>query len=358
MIRIDTLLSDCASRHLTIDAIERDGLPFSRCALFGAGQRGVCMKRYFEKRGCATVAFLDNNPHKQGTFLQGVPVVSLKRFKEGQEDIPVFIASQAYKEISAQLLVAGIRDAYAIPNLSFYFMPDLMENHAEEVHAVFDLLKDEDSRKTFASIVKSYITGDDGYYAISSYEQYFHPLVKPEPGEIILDGGAFDGDTCNRSFQVSNPGRILAVEPLAASYRMLLERTKRHAERCDYVNKALWSEERLLHFACDPHAPEGNAVSTHGAVAVPATTIDTMLRDFSIERMDLIKLDVEGSERQALQGARETIERFHPKLQVCLYHSLKDLWEIPLFIESNFPGYDFHIGHHMFNPHETVLYAV
>ena len=61
---------------------------------------------------------------------------------------------------------------------------------------------------------------------------------------------------------------------------------------------------------------------------------------------------------EALLGASETINKYHPKLQVCLYHSIEDLWKIPLFIEEKFPGYLMYIGHHSLDPHETVLYAL
>ena len=71
-----------------------------------------------------------------------------------------------------------------------------------------------------------------------------------------------------------------------------------------------------------------------------------------------IKLDIEGSEMCALEGARQIIERDHPKLAVCLYHKLEDLWTIPLWIKERFREYKFYIRHHSLMSEETVLYAI
>lgn len=77
------------------------------------------------------------------------------------------------------------------------------------------------------------------------------------------------------------------------------------------------------------------------------------------DRVTTIKMDIEGSELEALKGARETIRRDKPKLAICIYHKTEDLWEIPLYIKSLIPEYRFYIRHH--GPsglYDSVLYAV
>ena len=61
-------------------------------------------------------------------------------------------------------------------------------------------------------------------------------------------------------------------------------------------------------------------------------------------------MDVEGSEKKALLGARKTIEKYHPKLYVCAYHRNEDIFELPLLINSFFDGYRFFFRQHKYLP--------
>lgn len=71
-----------------------------------------------------------------------------------------------------------------------------------------------------------------------------------------------------------------------------------------------------------------------------------------------IKMNVEGAELNALKGAKHVIEDFHPKLAICVYHILEDIWEVPSYILSLNGDYRMHIRHYSLFEFETVLYAV
>ncbi|MDR2260412.1 MAG: FkbM family methyltransferase [Azoarcus sp.] len=73
-------------------------------------------------------------------------------------------------------------------------------------------------------------------------------------------------------------------------------------------------------------------------------------------RPNLIKMDIEGAEPEALMGAKNMIARHRPHLAICLYHRLDHLWRIPLMIHEWNLGYRFHMRQHapLF---ELVLYA-
>jgi len=75
-------------------------------------------------------------------------------------------------------------------------------------------------------------------------------------------------------------------------------------------------------------------------------------------KVNTIKMDIEGSEIEAIKGAKETILRYCPKLQICVYHKMDDLWNIPLLIRSINPKYKFYLGHHSQNIFDTLLYAI
>ena len=80
-----------------------------------------------------------------------------------------------------------------------------------------------------------------------------------------------------------------------------------------------------------------------------------MIRD---ERVTFIKMDIEGSEYNALLGARETIVKDRPKLAVSIYHKKEDIWTLPSLILEMVPDYKLFFGHYSIAAAETVLYAI
>jgi FkbM family methyltransferase len=96
-----------------------------------------------------------------------------------------------------------------------------------------------------------------------------------------------------------------------------------------------------------PLLPEDNSI-----------TIDSFCAEQNVGRVDYIKMDIEGSELRALRGAHKTIQRWRPKLAVCVYHKESDLWRITNLVREKFPFYRLVLGHHSLHEEETVLYAV
>ena len=64
------------------------------------------------------------------------------------------------------------------------------------------------------------------------------------------------------------------------------------------------------------------------------TTIDTIVRELGLERLDYIKMDTEGAERSALVGASDTIRRFHPRMTIAMEHRFTDPREIPRIVAA------------------------
>ncbi|OIO02331.1 MAG: hypothetical protein AUJ49_06260 [Desulfovibrionaceae bacterium CG1_02_65_16] len=124
------------------------------------------------------------------------------------------------------------------------------------------------------------------------------------------------------------------------------------------VNKGLYSESTTLHFREDGYANGSARVAEDGEVAIEVISVDDYARESGVERVDMISLDVEGSELEVLRGARESIERFAPKLQLSLYHQLSHLWEVYETVKAMCGDYRFHVGHHTQHFNETMLYAI
>ena len=86
-------------------------------------------------------------------------------------------------------------------------------------------------------------------------------------------------------------------------------------------------------------------------------TDDAMVSRLGVSKLDLIKMDIEGAELDALKGAQNTLLRDRPKLAICLYHQLDHFWKIPQFLDSLQCGYAFRISHFTIHAEETVLFA-
>jgi hypothetical protein len=72
-----------------------------------------------------------------------------------------------------------------------------------------------------------------------------------------------------------------------------------------------------------------------------------------------IKMDIEGSELEALKGAKNTIKNQKPRLAISVYHKPEDIFEIPLYLKELVPAYKFYLRHDcLVNLTETVLYAM
>ena len=98
-----------------------------------------------------------------------------------------------------------------------------------------------------------------------------------------------------------------------------------------------------------------SAVSAFGQ-EIDARAVDSILQG---RPATVIKMDVEGCEREALWGASQTIAHFSPKLMVSLYHRNEDIFALPLLIRRLNPNYDLYIRHQLYIPAwETNLYAV
>lgn len=90
-------------------------------------------------------------------------------------------------------------------------------------------------------------------------------------------------------------------------------------------------------------------------VKIPVTSLDYSLEG---RKVTYIKKDIEGSELEALKGAKRIIKEQHPKLAICVYHKLEDIWTLPELILRYHPDYKLYVRHYLTDILDTVLYVV
>jgi len=182
---------------------------------------------------------------------------------------------------------------------------------------------------------------------------------EPQPGEIIIDAGGFQGGTAIWfADKIGELGQVHSFEPLESNYLKMKENIHRnHLEQIiTAINEGLWNINTDL-FITD-HLSASYCSADHGDLKIKVTTLDTYVQAKKLERVNFIKMDIEGSELNALKGASETIIKFKPKLAISIYHLPGDIYEIPFFIKSLVPEYQLYLSHKFKGWNETVLFAV
>jgi FkbM family methyltransferase len=188
--------------------------------------------------------------------------------------------------------------------------------------------------------------------------------VGARPGDVVLDAGACFGDTAVYfANAVGERGRVHAFDPLPAHQAVIDFNVAQNALQSRVVTVPLAVGEHSSAPA-NPSQRASDSVaqpgfSLHGAAAqdIPLVSIDDYAEQAKLQRIDFVKMDIEGYELSALKGARRSLERHRPTLAISLYHRPQDFFEIPLWLKSHFPWYRLHLEHYTIYQEETVLFA-
>lgn len=236
------------------------------------------------------------------------------------------------------------------------FTKELLEENFDKIQLVYDRLADEYSKQVYINVLSFKITGRLDYLrkCTSLPDEAYNNILRLGHCETYVDLGAYTGDTIAEFLSYTN-GRyqdIYALEPNKRNFKKLTENTK-ELHNCHIVNAAAWDKSEILVF--NAGGGRQSQVSKKG-VDTQAISVDELLAG---NKATYIKYDVEGAEGKAIDGAKNTIEKYKPKLCVALYHRAVDMFELPLQILSVNPDYKLYIRHYPYYPAwETNLFAV
>ncbi len=175
-----------------------------------------------------------------------------------------------------------------------------------------------------------------------------------QAGDTILDCGAYTGNTSAYFSQKTGPaGHVYGFEP----HPVLFEHYKRNMRELSNVtpiNCAVSRKKEILSFE---DLDSGSRITKNSSIKVYAVGIDEFVQSQKIEKIDFIKMDIEGAEEDALHGAANTIKTFKPKLALSAYHKEADILTLPRLIRAIADDYRFALRHFSNNYCETVLYC-
>lgn len=236
-----------------------------------------------------------------------------------------------------------------------FTLKDLLKNIGH-YDWLYSRLEDETSRLVFANLTAYRVLPLESFLKAAydgEHPQYFDKgIVSCGAEEVFVDCGGFTGDSAEEFIrQFGEYRRIYVYEP--------------NGDNAETCRKTLSKYRRVTVRPCGVgERPEGLSVSGSGASStlmggqeggIPVVSLDEDIR----EPITFLKMDVEGFEIPALLGAKRHIREDFPKLAICTYHIVSDMWEIPRLIDALHPGYRFYIRHYDFPQNwETVLYAI
>jgi len=236
-----------------------------------------------------------------------------------------------------------------------------LEKNSQRIKDTKELFSDERSKDIFDACMnyRAYRTRIPNHL-FSETDQYFvEGIVSLSNNEVFVDCGAFIGDTIQQVVDLARKKRItdysiIAFEPSRRNVR-LIQKFFKNNNNMVLIDKGISDCEKKVYFE------EGGSRSriTNKNIGkdnyIETTSLDSISQ---CQNATFIKMDIEGAELSALQGAKNIIQRNRPKLAICIYHSNEDMVTIPQYIHSLVPEYKLYVRHHSRGAIETVLYAV
>lgn len=346
----DYFFDSLLERPTLWEALQTSSLPL---VLYGTGDGADKILAELSRRDLQVSAIFVSDDFYRGQSFHQMPVSTLAQVESRFSSFQILLAFGSHlPDILARVKnIAGTHPLF-VPDVPVcgdaLFDRQFALRHREELKAAYRLLADDASRQVFQDVLQYKLSGElPPLLACTSPAADAMNLLALGPEENYLDLGAYRGDTID-AFLATTGGRyrsITALEPDRRSFRKLLEHMaeKPHVRLLPYGVSSqngyvdmLGGRGRGSHLADSPQAQQDAA-----KVLTPVTTVDALSLPASY-----IKMDVEGSEATALQGAAETIRRCHPKLQIACYHRSEDLFALPLLIHALEPTYQIYLRRH------------
>lgn len=329
-------------------------------ALFGAGQYGRASLEYLRAQGRKVSCFVDNSPRKQGTVIDGLPVVGGEDKLLAKAGAVLITARHAVAEVAAALKTGA-------PKMSFdaWFLNNELHSYRRLRDGLFC---DERSAECLDGVMLTMLTGDEANCAaVMDQDQYFClPQFLNVGTDHFVDAGAYVGDTVEKFIWANNGAfrRIYAFEPGQQQLRALTARKERlvrewalNADDVVLVNAGLGEKDSLAGLSVEPGHLLGatlTAAPAEGQAGIQVYSLDSYLKDRPVT---FIKADVEGMEMPMLRGAAGVIKANKPKLALSVYHRPDDLLKIVEFVRGAHGGYKLALRQHSPLLMDTTLYC-
>lgn len=352
--------------------------PQKPIVIFGTGRIGRKLLVGLRANNIEPVLFVDYNSENWGTFIDGLEVSSPDQAARQWGSQAQFVIAiwgtlklnrmglyfQQFMDLGCSDVISFHHIFWAYPDefLPHYALeaPSCLLQSKESIKKAYALMADHYSRRQFIDQIIMRLEFNLTHLSDPvDHAHYFPNDIRPlRNDEIFVDCGAFTGDTLEEFLRQTKGvfGKYIAFEPDLLNFQKL----ERH---CYSVHSFSRAEVEIHHAAVGMKSGKVN-ISNQG---LPSTKIGYGSSEVNLLCLDdvlgnvvptVIKMDIEGSELDALQGAKNTIRRCLPALAISAYHLQDHMWSIPLLIHELDPSYKIYLRPQEYQGWELVCYAI
>ena len=273
----------------------------------------------------------------------GKPFIAEKRVRQFQFDALDYFSFFKYSGMSIK------------PVLFWEGMIQDIKDNFVKYKKVYNQLQDNTSKNQFYNIVNFRRSYDINYmrgFESKENQQYFEKFLNlNRKGESFVDVGAYDGYSSKEFIKnCSEYEKIFVFEPEEQNMKETKKQLSNY-KNIKFFTCGLSNQKANL---CFDSNGSGSKISNDGQSIIKVNRLD----DLVDERISFIKMDIEGAEQDAIDGAYETIRKNHPKLAISVYHRNNDFWKIPEKILGIRSDYHLYLRHYTEGVSETIMFFV
>lgn len=242
---------------------------------------------------------------------------------------------------------------------SYHIGSEWFEQEKLNILNCLDLFADRKSKEIYVDVFCSRVArhlAKRSFVELNEPGEYFNKEIFDFSNEeTFVDCGAYLGESIEEFLKIvkGNFNKIHSFELDKENFNILkLRMNALNDSRIKVYNMGISNEEK--EFCYYSNGAGGSALSEWADNKAIVKPLDKVLKN---EKITFIKMDIEGSEKQAIEGAETLIKNYHPKLAISAYHHLEDLWKIPILIKSLNPQYQLYLRHHSRFVWDTDCYA-
>ena len=335
--------------------------------LFGFGEKGQAIAHHIQQHNRRELVVFDtSSTNREAARSQGFKVLDRLTSEVLSQFAVILGACQAQleqKKLVGKNYVYYQEAAYlfALPHLQ-HLTPDLQDYvipHANELFEVLQYLSTE-SQKNMLAVLSFRLSLDpsdlmDTRQPAESMWLDIPRNWRRRSYNTFLDVGAFDGDTLLKFFDAFSCQHGIAVEANTKLFDEIRKIAAKYPNGIDILPFAAWSKHTQLDF--EEVRLGMIKVTEVESGSLKAAPID----EFVSERVDVIKMDIEGAESKALHGCSKILNTWKPDLAIAAYHRPEDL--VALCTQLRDYGYDktefqWHFAHYSDCLDDSIFYVV
>ncbi|MBP1581588.1 MAG: FkbM family methyltransferase [Oscillospiraceae bacterium] len=333
--------------------------------IYGMGDGALKIMRVLDQYQIPLKGIFASDGFVRGHSFEGFPV---KRLADMEEELGDFIILMAFaihdEETTAMIHRIAQKHEFYAPDVPVagenLFTMDFYREHQKEFEKVYQLLADEQSRIVYRDILNFKVSGKLPYltHCETAVEEAYANIICPNEEEDYVDLGAYKGDTIQELLRFTN-GKVQSVtafEPDRKNYKKLCLNVEAMglSQKANLLNAAAYKESGTMLFS--NKAGRQSALSSTQGIETPVNSLDNVMEG---RRVSFINMDVEGAEKEAIEGCRKTIETWTPRMLISAYHRSEDLYALPLQILQIRPDYRIYFRHYRYIPAwDTNLYCI